>query len=306
MSNILFNAAGKPLISDFGLGIRLDDSLPRISASDQRPGNRDYMAPEQLDDPLNIDHRSDIYALGIILLEYFTATTNPHIGLARLQNEPLKQFILKCIAVNKEDRFQSITVMKNTFASITEQGVVYSLMANALYEDKISEYEFKAFLLRNISNIYVCKDAILWCPIEIIRSIYHLNLDSFFHLVENFLSLTKYNSIGMTWGDSFIRRCLLISQEINDWKCTTILSRACIWIYYNLRYSALHEIREKLLVQQIAFGERQHECIPFSFMNKLASEILEESPANLVQALRKLARSQPVVNNLIQKIDNLS
>jgi tetratricopeptide (TPR) repeat protein/tRNA A-37 threonylcarbamoyl transferase component Bud32 len=72
-ANILFDAAGRPLVSDLGLA-RLFD-LPSLTAADERAvfGTVPYMAPEQA---AGRGHeatwRTDVYALGAILYECLT------------------------------------------------------------------------------------------------------------------------------------------------------------------------------------------------------------------------------------------
>jgi hypothetical protein len=69
--NILFDAAGRAKVTDFGLAKALvrgeSVALTRTSAV---MGTARYMAPEQLEQ-LTVDHRADIYSLGAVLYELF-------------------------------------------------------------------------------------------------------------------------------------------------------------------------------------------------------------------------------------------
>ncbi len=67
-SNILIGADGRPRVSDFGIAIL--NSATRLTNMSSAPiGTSWYMSPEQIRTPLSIDHRSDIYSLGILLYE---------------------------------------------------------------------------------------------------------------------------------------------------------------------------------------------------------------------------------------------
>lgn len=67
-SNILIGTDGRPRVSDFGIAIL--NSASRLTNISGAPiGTSWYMSPEQIRTPLNIDHRSDIYSLGILLYE---------------------------------------------------------------------------------------------------------------------------------------------------------------------------------------------------------------------------------------------
>ncbi|MEW4486896.1 serine/threonine-protein kinase [Thalassoglobus sp. JC818] len=71
-SNIMINAAGQPVIMDFGLAknISVEES---VSSEGQILGTAKYMSPEQASGKTKeTDHRSDIYAMGVILFEMIT------------------------------------------------------------------------------------------------------------------------------------------------------------------------------------------------------------------------------------------
>src|SRR6202140_5407801 len=71
-TNILVDESGQPKILDFGVA-RVTDSdtqATRQTDAGQIVGTLAYMSPEQvLADPLELDTRSDVYALGVVLFE---------------------------------------------------------------------------------------------------------------------------------------------------------------------------------------------------------------------------------------------
>ena len=71
--NILMDRQGHALLSDFGLA-KLVTSQRSLTHSNMVLGSADYMSPEQgLGKP--VDHRCDIYSLGVVLFECLTGQT---------------------------------------------------------------------------------------------------------------------------------------------------------------------------------------------------------------------------------------
>ncbi len=71
-ANILLNQKGEPFVTDFGLAKR-NSSEQSISSEGQILGTARYMSPEQACGNTNkTDHRSDIYALGVVFFEMMT------------------------------------------------------------------------------------------------------------------------------------------------------------------------------------------------------------------------------------------
>jgi len=70
-SNILLTRTGRPKITDFGLA-RVEDALS-LSRTGEFAGTPYYMSPEQaMSRRIGIDHRTDIYSLGVTLYECLT------------------------------------------------------------------------------------------------------------------------------------------------------------------------------------------------------------------------------------------
>lgn len=69
-SNILLDNRGDAYLSDFGI-VKVNDATLSLTGSSSM-GTPAYMSPEQIRNDENLDHRTDIYALGVILFELLT------------------------------------------------------------------------------------------------------------------------------------------------------------------------------------------------------------------------------------------
>lgn len=72
--NILLGEDGTLKVADFGIAKIVDDSnsTPTLTATRQVLGTLNYLAPEQLESPDQVDHRVDLYAIGVIFYELLT------------------------------------------------------------------------------------------------------------------------------------------------------------------------------------------------------------------------------------------
>jgi len=135
-SNILIDAAGKPLIADFGIAATTEEvEQGEVVTSGTLP----YMAPEQVAGEVQlIDARTDIHALGVVLYELLTGTlpyqarTPTVLREQILFRQPkairtinpvvpreLEQICLRCIAKHPADRFASAEVLSSELQSCT-------------------------------------------------------------------------------------------------------------------------------------------------------------------------------------------
>jgi basic membrane protein A len=123
-SNVLIDERGNCLLTDFGLA-RMAESATKITTSGTVMGTPAYMSPEQ-GAGSTIDHRSDIYSLGIIFYEMVTgrvpyvAETPIAVVFKHIQDplpsarklkpnlpEAVELVLLKALAKQPEDRYQT-------------------------------------------------------------------------------------------------------------------------------------------------------------------------------------------------------
>ncbi len=71
-ANILLSMDGRIKVADFGLAKRVDPQATMLTQTNMAMGTPDYAAPEQYDAKSEIDHRADIYALGVMFYQMLT------------------------------------------------------------------------------------------------------------------------------------------------------------------------------------------------------------------------------------------
>lgn len=119
-ANILIDKSGVVKVADFGLAKPGDASAEAsmISIAGFSVGTPSYMAPEALEEG-DIDHRADIYSLGVVIYEMLTGTTpkgawEPPSKCAGADMR-FDEVVHRAMQANRDERFQKATEVSHAF-----------------------------------------------------------------------------------------------------------------------------------------------------------------------------------------------
>ena len=138
-ANILVKRSGAPMLSDFGIAKILEGNEgTQLTGTGVGMGTPDYMAPEQ-GMGKTVDHRADIYALGVVFFELVTGQRPFHADtplaiLLRHINDPLprprqikpdlpeavEQVIFKALAKDPENRYETMDELVKALESMAQ------------------------------------------------------------------------------------------------------------------------------------------------------------------------------------------
>src|SRR5688572_11287611 len=116
--NILLDANGRIKIADFGIAKLVGEVRPEgaLTGTGAAVGTPNYMAPEQIEKPLEVDHRADIYSLGVVLYEMLTGELPlgkfPPPSEKTPLNPNVDALVLRALEKQKEKRYQSAREVK--------------------------------------------------------------------------------------------------------------------------------------------------------------------------------------------------
>jgi serine/threonine-protein kinase len=130
--NILIDKKGRVKIADFGLakllrpgeGPGVRGSPYTLTGSHQIMGTPHYMAPEQMERPQTVDHRADIYSLGVVFYEMLTG----ELPLGRFPSPSQKvqvdvrldEVVLRSLEKEPERRYQQASEVKSDVEQISQ------------------------------------------------------------------------------------------------------------------------------------------------------------------------------------------
>ena len=114
--NVLVDRRGLVKLADFGLAKLVGAPEAQLTQADQVMGTPHYMAPEQVEHPRDVDHRADIYSLGVVFYEMLTG----ELPLGRFAppsqrvevDVRLDEIVLRSLEHERERRYQHAAQVK--------------------------------------------------------------------------------------------------------------------------------------------------------------------------------------------------
>lgn len=123
-SNILLDSKGRVKVADFGLASwqqAADQPGMTLSRTGAFMGTPAYAAPEQVRNAASVDHRADIYALGVLLYEMLTGDLprgvfQPPSRKRAGADARLDQVVQRALQERPEDRYQAASELRDDVA----------------------------------------------------------------------------------------------------------------------------------------------------------------------------------------------
>jgi len=145
-SNILVDKYNNAWLSDFGIAKMNGTGDQELTSIDMIMGTLNYMSPEQRDNTQEVDQRSDIYALGIILYEIATGKRPEGIFKEPRKINPeistiFEGVILKCIEQQKDKRYQNVDDLNENLLKSLKGTHIDSRSKDKVYEGLVNMQE---------------------------------------------------------------------------------------------------------------------------------------------------------------------
>lgn len=222
--NILLNSDTDIVLCDFGLGRSIDSASTRVTVSGEQWGTFGYVAPEQIDNFMEADHRCDIFALGRLLYEM---STGRRPGITHeLSSVPhgIRLIIERATAAEPSERFQTVDEMRIAFAAVTlaydlsdSQTRLEALLAKAVATGSFSSSEASEFgtaILRVREDEDFLHQVVVKLPEQGLRDLWHVNRSAVRLLLEQFSKNVASQGWGFTYVDTIGDACCKVIQAI--------------------------------------------------------------------------------------------
>jgi tRNA A-37 threonylcarbamoyl transferase component Bud32 len=134
--NILLDRRGRVKVADFGLaklvgtepepaaGAAPAAGSPALTESGKIMGTPNYMAPEQVEHPGEVDHRADIYALGVVFYQMLTGELpgkKIELPSHKVQIDVrLDEVVLRALEKNPDRRYAQASILKTRVETIAQ------------------------------------------------------------------------------------------------------------------------------------------------------------------------------------------
>jgi tRNA A-37 threonylcarbamoyl transferase component Bud32 len=196
--NVLMDRRGRVKVADFGLAKIIEPEAgradlpvtPEITAVQQHGptgvmGTPHYMAPEQAAHPGAVDHRADIYALGVVFYQMLTGELpgkNLEPPSSKVQIDVrLDEVVLRAMEKKPERRYQQASALKTQIETITKDSPAEARPETALSGSK---GRFGRVVLVGVCN---GKRVINWPGVILFGAVFYLVI-----LAPLFIAFSRY------------------------------------------------------------------------------------------------------------------
>jgi hypothetical protein len=124
--NVLLDKSGHVKVADFGLVKLMEHGAadPTLTGAGQVMGTPHYMAPEQWEKPTTVDHRADIYSLGVVFYEMLTG----ELPIGRFAAPSVKshidaridEIVMRTLEKEREARYQKVAEVKTDVGRVAD------------------------------------------------------------------------------------------------------------------------------------------------------------------------------------------
>jgi predicted Ser/Thr protein kinase len=163
--NILIDAEGRVKIADYGLAKIASIDQPRLTRSNFVMGTPHYMAPEQVENSSRVDHRADIYSLGVVFYEMLTG----ELPLGRFKapseraevDRRLDPVVLKSLEREPGDRYQSAEEVKEHVTRLKNRAAPPRSRTGYVPPEPPGPLKKAAFVIANLGGLALGASIIL-------------------------------------------------------------------------------------------------------------------------------------------------
>ena len=121
--NVMLSQDGNVRLMDFGISKLMSNT--RLTGASVVMGTPFYMSPEQIRNSRDVDARSDVYSVGVMLYEILTGnvpTGVPKPASQLMSDVPpaMDKIVTKCVEPNPKERYQNASELRRAFAPIRD------------------------------------------------------------------------------------------------------------------------------------------------------------------------------------------